>query len=179
MKSYKILIILSAIVLMSSCEKKANEYDPYSIEGKAPKKKTNSGAFEVDFKKTDANVKTVHVKLNNANGYDAIFDTGCSGMLISSLEMINLIKSRTISENDFLGYATSTIADGSTKYYKKYNIKEVTLTDKQGNQHTVRDVAATVMDNPGADILIGTAVIDNLAKKSYTVDLSKKVIRFD
>ena len=83
--------------MISACNSKKNEYDPYKINGKE-KKVDSKSSFEVSFKKTDANLKTIHVKLNN-NGYDALFDTGCSGMLISSLELMELIKTNTISRN--------------------------------------------------------------------------------
>ena len=69
-------------------------------------------------------------------------------------------------------------ADGTVIKNDVYNIREITITDKNGQSHTLRDIKATVVDNPGAEILIGSSVIDNLAKKSYTVDLEKKVIRF-
>ena len=39
--------------------------------------------FVIAYKQTNSGVKTVHVKLNDAASFDAIFDTGCAGMLIS------------------------------------------------------------------------------------------------
>lgn len=163
--------------MLSACNSKKNEYDPYKING-TEKKVDSKSFFEVSFKKTDANLKTIHVKLNN-NGYDALFDTGCSGMLISSLELMELIKTNTISKSDYVGDAISTIADGSQIKNPMYKIKKVTVVDNNGKEHVLTDIQATVVDNIGADILVGSSVIDNLAKKSYTVDLSKKVIRFE
>lgn len=172
----KILVILLAATLFTACENKKEQYNPYAIKSTAEKKQKNS--FEVDFKKTESNVKTIHVKLNDKNGYDALFDTGCSGMLISSLEFMELIKSQTITENDYVGVATSSIADGSKINNPIYNIRSVTVVDKKGEAHVLRDIKATVVENPGADILIGNLLIDQWAKNSYTIDLTKKVIRF-
>ena len=172
----KVIYLIVAVLMLSACNSKKNEYDPYKINGKE-KKVDSKSSFEVSFKKTDANLKTIHVKLNN-NGYDALFDTGCSGMLISSLELMELIKTNTISKSDYVGDAISTIADGSQIKNPMYNIKKVTVVDNNGKEHVLTDIQATVVDNIGADILVGSSVIDNLAKKSYTVDLSKKVIRF-
>ena len=98
--------------------------------------------------------------------------------MISSLELIDLLKSKTLTQDDYLGETVSSIADGTVIKNDVYNIREITITDKNGQSHTLRDIKATVVDNPGAEILIGSSVIDNLAKKSYTVDLEKKVIRF-
>lgn len=166
-----------AIALLVSCGQKKDEYDPYKITS-TKKEVKKSSSFEVDFKKTTANLKTIHVKLNGANGYDALFDTGCSGMLISRLEYIDMAKSGTIVQSDYLYDSKSTIADGTEIVNPVYNIREVTLTDKEGKPHTLRDIKATVVENIAAEILIGSAIIDNLAKNSYTVDLNKKVIRF-
>lgn len=176
MKRNIFCLLLVALTIVS-CNSKKNEYNPYAIKDTV-QKKAEKNAFEVNFKKTASNVKTIHVKLNNANGYDAIFDTGCSGMSISALELTNLIKSGTITSSDYVGDEYSTIADGSSVKIPVYNIREVDLIDKNGKVHSVRDIKATVMENIAADILIGSSVIDNFAKKSYTVDLSKKVIRF-
>lgn len=173
----KIFYVLFAIlVTISSCSSKKDEYDPYKISTKEKKVESKS-SFEVSFKETDSNVKTIHVKLNN-NGYDVLFDTGCSGVLISKLELVDLMKSGTLSETDRVGYVTSSIADGSLIRNPVYNIKKVTIVDNKGKEHTLTDIQATVVENASADILIGTSVIDNLAKKSYTVDLRKKVIIF-
>lgn len=179
MKKYKFLSFLTILFVFVSCDSKKNEYDPYALSDNSTKKQVETTAFEIDFKKTDTNLKTVHVKLNDANGYDALFDTGCSSMLISSLELVELIKSGTITKNDYVGDAPISIADGTQSKHPMYKIREVKIIDKKGKPHSVRDVIATVIDNPGADVLIGSAVIDNLAKKSYTIDFKKKVVRFE
>lgn len=174
----KFISILSAATLLFSCGSRENEYDPYAVTADSTAV-SNTSYFEVEFKKTDSNLKTVHVKLNDTNGYDALFDTGCSGMLISSLELVELLKNGTISSDDYMGDASVSIADGSVVKHPMYKIREVKMIDKNGKGHSVTDIVATVVDNPGADVLIGSAIIDNLAKKSYTVDLRKNLIRFE
>lgn len=165
------------VATLVSCNQKKNEYDPYKISS-GTKKEVKKSSFEIEFKKTETNVKTVHIKLNGTNGYDAIFDTGCSGMLISNLEYIGMQKSGTITQNDYVGTERNSIADGSVVENPVVNIREVTLIDKEGKQHTLRDIKATVVENIAASILIGSSVIDNLAKNSYEVDLNKKIIIF-
>lgn len=172
----KLILIILVLQLITACNSQKDEYDPYKINGKEKKMESKS-SFEVSFKKTESNLKTIHIKLNS-NGYDALFDTGCSGMLISSLELLELIKTNTISKSDYVGDAISSIADGSQIKSPIYNIKKVTVVDNNGKEHVLTDIQATVVDNIEADILIGSSVIDNLAKKSYTVDLSKKIIIF-
>lgn len=167
-------------ICISSCNQAKDKYDPYNTA--AAKDSTdiaNSSYFEVDFKKTEANVKNIHVKLNDANGYDALFDTGCSGMMISKLEWAELLKSKTLTKDDYVGESYVTLADGSVITHPVYNIHSVSVTDKNGNVHTLNDIYVTVAENPEADVIIGNAVIDNFAKNSYTVDLKNKVIKFE
>ena len=165
---------------MSSCNQAKDKYDPYNSETPMDSTVvTNNSIFEVDFKNTDANVKNIHVKLNDANGYDALFDTGCSGMMISTLELVELFKSGTLTKDDYIGETYVTLADGTGLTHQVYNIRSVSVTDRSGETHTLRDIRATVTENPAAAIIIGNAVIDNLAKNNYTVDLKNKVIKFE
>lgn len=167
------------MLLLASCNSKKNEYDPYKISGGKAKKEVSMTAFELDFKKTEANLKTIHINLNGSNSYDAIFDTGCSMVLISQLECVDLLKQGTLKESDETTPIKAGIADGTANYMKAYNLREVTVIDKNGKPHTLRDIVAAVAPNIEASILIGSSVIDNLAQKSYTVDLKKNVIRFE
>lgn len=163
-----------------SCNQKKEKYDPYKTsESKESIDISNETSFEVAYKNTDANTKNIHVKLNDANGYDALFDTGCSGMMISSAELFDLIKSGTITRNDYVGQSTVTLANGLQVEHEMYNIRSISITDKNGIVHTINDILATMEENPAANIIIGNAVIDNFANNHYTVDLKNKVIIFD
>ena len=173
----KLLSLLLTALVLCACDSKKNEYDPYKIDG-IEKDIESKNSFEVKFKKTDSNLKTIHVKLNNT-GHDVIFDTGCSGVSISTLELTELIKGNTLSKDDYRGTISVQIADGSVNEVPQYNINKITIVDTNGKEHTLSNIIATVEENPFAHILIGSSVIDNFAKKSYTVDLSKKVIRFE
>ncbi len=176
MKQFIPLMLLSVILV--ACGQKTT-YDPYNVSPQGDSIiSMNGDGFEVDFKNNESNTKTLHIKLNDVVSKDALFDTGCSGMLISYLEFLDLLKEGAISKDDYLGESQSSIADGSVITNARFNIREVSITDKNGISHTLHDIAATVVENPGANILIGTAVIDNFATHSYTVDLDNNVIRF-
>lgn len=179
MKKYHVILMLASIMLLASCDSKKNEYDPYKISGGKAKEEVSKSAFEIDYKEYGFNLKTIHVTLNGAVGYDAVFDTGCSGVSLSSLELLALMKQRTILETDKMPPVYTETADGTQQAKEVYNLREVTVMDKNGKPHTLRDIHATIEPNIQATLLIGGSVIDNLAKKSYTVDLKKKVIRFE
>lgn len=175
---FPILFLLG--ISFSSCNQAKDKYDPYNTGTSNDSTEiTNSSYFEIDFKKTEANVKNIHVKLNDAIGYDALFDTGCSGMMISELEKAELLKSKTLTNADYVGESYVTLADGSVITHPVYNLRSVSVIDRNGITHTLNDIYVTVAENPEADVIIGNAVIDNLAKNSYTVDLKNKVIKFE
>lgn len=172
----KKVIPVLALLILSSCGQNPNKvkYNPYEISPD----KTKTFSFEIPFKTTSSNVKTIHIKLNDVEGIDAIFDTGSSGLLLSTLEAVSLVKQGTLSNSDNLGQALSSIADGSVIINEQYNIREVSVTDLNGNVHTVSNVVATVVDNIEADVLVGNTVIDQLTSTAYTIDLANSVIRF-
>lgn len=179
MKKYVFMTLTVFGLMLSSCNSKKSEYDPYKIGGGKAKKEISKSAFEIDFKQTETNLKTIHINLNGNNSYDAIFDTGCSGVSISVIEAMDMIKQGTLNQDDEGTPISVQIADGTVTQKQVFNLREVTLMDKNGTPHTLRDIAATLEPNMEAAILIGSSVIDNFAKKSYTVDLKKKVIRFE
>lgn len=136
-------------------------------------------SFTVAFDETESGVKTIHLKFNEAASFNAIFDTGCSGLLISMQEAMSLVKAGTLSLSDRIGTQQSSIASGEIMENEVFNIHTVTIMDVNGKAHTLNDIPATVANNPGAPVLVGNIVIDQLAKKSYTIDLSRRVIVFN
>lgn len=173
----KRIIPIILIVLTCSCGHNQNrvKYNPYTI---SDNEGSSSNYFEIPFKTHPSNVKTIYVKMNDVSGTDAIFDTGCSGFLISLLEAQELAKHGTLTEYDERDASYSSIADGSVVLNAKYRIGEVSVTDVNGKVHSVGNVTATVVENPRADVLVGNAIIDQLATTSYTIDLVNSVIRF-
>ncbi len=176
---HKYIFLLLALVTLVSCGNKHKTYDPYALDGDSIVAEAKTNAFTVPYKRTDSNLKTLHVKLNDTNSYDIIFDTGCSSMSISLLEFKDLIKSGTINDSDIIGTQVSQLADGRKIEDLLLNIHSVTLTDSEGREHTLHDIQAVVTENQLAPMLMGSAVIDNFAKRSYTVDTQKKTITFD
>ena len=173
-----IIFLCACLLVMTSCEMSSNKtkYDPNEIDGNS--ESVSDYGFEVGYKLTESNIKTIHVKLNGSSGVDAIFDTGCSSMSISKLEYANLLKAEKISDADKVGNIVTTIADGSRISEPAFNLREVSIVDKNGKEHTAIDIIVTVTENPMADVLIGNSVIDQWAKTGFIMDFNKKIIRF-
>lgn len=186
------LLLGISVIGLSACNGGANyvpvsstnqEVSPTQIAESKPddnsKVKPTDYSFTVAFDETESGVKTIHLKFNEAASFNAIFDTGCSGLLISMQEAMSLVKAGTLSLSDRIGTQQSSIASGEIMENEVFNIHTVTIMDVNGKAHTLNDIPATVANNPGAPVLVGNIVIDQLAKKSYTMDLSRRVIVFN
>lgn len=103
-------------------------------------------------------VKYVSVKVNDI-GFEMIFDTGCSGALISVAEANYLYQKGKLTNDDFIGVAKSQIADGSVVEDMVVNLKEVVIND----QILCPNVKATVSSNINAPLLLGNEILDRLA----------------
>lgn len=116
-------------------------------------------------------VKYVAVKVNGV-GFEMIFDTGCSGALISVAEANYLYQKGKLTQEDILGTAQSQIADGSVVENMVVNLKEVIIND----QILCPDVKATVSGNINAPLLLGNEILDRLA--TIKIDNENETLNF-
>lgn len=121
--------------------------------------------------RNDNGVKYVSVKVNDI-GFEMIFDTGCSGALISVAEANYLYQKGKLTNDDFLGMAKSQIADGSVVEDMVVNLKEVVIND----QILCPNVKATVSSNINAPLLLGNEILDRLA--TITIDNVNETLNF-
>ena len=122
-------------------------------------------------------VKFVHVKVNGV-GWDMIFDTGCSGTLLSLSEARYLAEKGLLVEDDVLGTTQSQIADGSIVENMVVNLRKVSIIANEGVTIDCYNVPATVSSNIEAPLLLGNEVLDEVAY-DYTIDNTRKVISFN
>lgn len=121
--------------------------------------------------RNDNGVKYVQVKVNGI-GFEMIFDTGCSGALISIAEAKYLYEKGKLTEEDFLGTARSQIADGSVVENMVVNLKEVVIDGKV----LCPNVEATVSGNINAPLLLGNEILDRVA--AITIDNQNQTLKF-
>lgn len=105
--------------------------------------------------KENGGVKNISVKVNGI-GLEMVFDTGCSGTLISIAEANYLYQKGLLTENDFLGISKSMIADGSIVENMVINLEEVIIAD----QILCTNVEATVSKNIKAPLLLGNEILN-------------------
>lgn len=116
-------------------------------------------------------VKYVQVKVNGV-GLEMIFDTGCSGTLISLAEANYLAQKGKLTQEDILGTTTSQIADGSMVDNMVVNLKEVIIHDRI----LCSNVVATVSSNVNAPLLLGNEILDRVA--TVTIDNESETLNF-
>lgn len=130
----------------------------------------NSDVISIPFTE-QGGIKLLDVTINGV-GLQMIFDTGCSGALISMAEARYLYEKGKITEDDFIGVTKAQIADGSIVENMVINLKEVVV----GGEVVCPDVEATVSPNTNAPLLLGGEIINRFA--AYSVDNENKVINF-
>lgn len=165
-----LIVIVSLLVV--SCDKKKQYSNYITIDNEI-----NTGtSTEVEFEE-NCGVKLVHVKVNGV-GWDMIFDTGCSGTLLSLSEARYLASKGLLTEKDILGTTHSQIADGSIVENMVVNLDKVSIITKDGGSIDCYNVKATVSSNINAPLLLGNEVLDEVAY-DYTIDNINGVIHFN
>lgn len=177
-----ILVLIVLVLLSCAGGKKDNPvfYDSGDIESDSiayedsvsgsTQVESNGGKIAIPFEERGG-VKYVEVSVNGF-GFEMIFDTGCSGTLISVAEANYLYQKGYLTTEDYLGNSNSQIADGSIVENMVFNIREVIIGDKI----RCTNVTATVSANNNAPLLLGNEVLNRVA--SYTIDNEHQTINF-
>ena len=182
MKYNSIILILFVCMIISCGEEKKKpvfydsdietEIDSIGTEKSShdDNEMSYSDIISIPFKEKEG-VKYVNVSVNGF-GFEMIFDTGCSGALISVAEANYLYQKGYLTNDDILSTAQSQIADGSIVENMVINLKEVIIDGKI----LCTDVTATVSANNDAPLLLGNEVLNRVA--AYAVDNQNKTINF-
>lgn len=173
-KNDKYLIVCALLysLLFSSCVGKEKQSVYIDINTNTQYEKLT----EVPYREIGG-VKYVHVKVNGV-GWDMIFDTGCSGTLLSLSEARYLAEKGLLVEEDILGSTHSQIADGSIVENMVVNLRKVSIIANEGVTIDCYNVPATISNNINAPLLLGNEVLDEVAY-DYTIDNTRNIISFN
>ena len=163
------LIVFNLITFLPSCNGRKIKPEPLS-SSQYYAESDYDDVIEVPFKK-QSGVRTIQVKINDCAEFPMIFDTGCSGMSISVLELATLMKNGYISEDDLVGITQAQIADGSVISEAVVNLKKLKIGD-----YECRNVHASISENAAAPLLLGNGALKDV--KSFSVDDNAQVIKF-
>lgn len=156
------IMIMLSIVIFSSCDN-PQQTPPVNL--------SQARLVKVPFVERGG-VKVIPVKLNGVS-MDMIYDSGCSGIHLSFLELQQLYKQGCFSESDFVGTSYSSIADGSIVENGVIMLHSVEVAPGI----VLKNVEATVSLNQDAPLLLGNSVLDKVASK-IEVDNVGKTINF-
>ena len=172
MKNIMIMSALFGCLVLTACKSKPKQtYYDATFNDAEPDSNEAAGEATASFEdqpgeiisvpyEERGNVKYVDVSVNGF-GFQMIFDTGCSGTLISVAEARYLYEKGYLTEDDFLGVTKSQIADGSIVENMVVNLKEVII----GNKILCKDVQATVSANNNAPLLLGNEVLNRVCDR--------------
>ena len=161
MGKYILLLLFLPIVFSCNSEKKKPVYSDL-VETEKLDYAVGGEEIVVPFRNENG-VKYVKVSVNGI-GLEMIFDTGCSGALISVAEANYLYNKGKLTQDDILGSSQSKIADGSVVENTVVNLKEVVIND----QISCPNVKATVSNSIDAPLLLGNEILDRVA--TITID---------
>jgi clan AA aspartic protease (TIGR02281 family) len=127
-----------------------------------------SGSREEIPLKPEGKLFVVTVRINDTIALPFILDSGASDVQIPADVAMTLKRTGAISNEDFIGSQTYTLADGSQLRGDQFKLRELRL----GN-HVVRDVVATIGPVKG-DLLLGQSFLSRFG--TWAIDDTRHVL---
>jgi predicted aspartyl protease len=149
------------------------ELSPDIVQGPNPQRSlpsaqdTKSTPFMIAMENVGG-VYQVPIRINDTITLDAIVDSGATDVGIPADVVLTLIRSKTISSEDFIGTQTYMLADGSEVPSQRFMIKSL----KVGNKTLEKVVARIVSVN--AQILLGQSFLSRFS--SWSIDNNKHTL---
>jgi predicted aspartyl protease len=113
-------------------------------------------------------VYVVPLRFNGAITLNAIIDSGAADVSIPADIVSTLIRTKTLSDQDFLGVQTYVLADGTKVPSPRFLIRSLRVGNK-----TLENVTASIAP-VNADILLGQSFLGRF--KSWSVDNDRHVL---
>lgn len=158
-------VVAFILVLLGACRNE-KQAPPVKLPGQ-----NSENVIKIPYEERGG-VKVIPVKLNGVS-MDMIYDTGCSGVHLSLLELQQMAKQGKFSADDIIGVNYSCIADGSIVQNGEILLHSVEISPGL----VLENIKATVALNQDAPLLLGDEVLDNIAR-SVEVDNIAKTINF-
>jgi len=156
---------------------KRNRYQPESSNrstyrlARTSAQTREQGLNAIRLKKVSG-VYKIPVQLNDAVVVSLIIDSGAADMMLSPKVANILLRSGTLTEDDFLPRQVYRLADGSRKKHMRARLRSVTL-----GKRTFRDVTFSISDTDDSPMLLGQSLLEKLGK--FTIDYHNGVLLFE
>jgi predicted aspartyl protease len=119
----------------------------------------------------EGGVYVVPVRFNDMITLSAIVDSGASDVSVPADVVSTLIRTKTITDQDFLGQQTYVLADGSKVPSQQFRIRSLKVGDK-----TVESVVASIASVNG-EILLGQSFLNRFKSWSFDNEQHTLVLR--
>lgn len=117
-------------------------------------------------------VYKIPVQINDAVIVSLIIDSGAADMMLSPKVANILLRSGTLTEQDFLPGQVYRLADGSKKKHMRARLQSVTL-----GKRIFKDVTFSISGSDESPMLLGQSLLERLGK--YTIDYRNGVLLFE
>jgi uncharacterized protein len=119
----------------------------------------------------EGGVYVVPVRFNDMITLSAIVDSGASDVSVPADVVLTLMRTKTITDQDFLGEKTYVLADGSNLPSQQFRIRSLKVGDK-----TIENVVAGIASAKG-DILLGQSFLSKFKSWSFDNEQHTLVLR--
>ena len=117
-------------------------------------------------------VYEIPVTINGVLTIRFVIDSGAAEVFLARDVATTLMRTGTISEEDFLPDGLYTLADGSVQKLPRVLLRSVRIGDRE-----LQNVTCAISENISSPMLLGQSVLEKLGK--YTVDYSTESISFE
>jgi clan AA aspartic protease (TIGR02281 family) len=119
--------------------------------------------------KTQGGTYDIPVQINGVLKINFILDSGASDVSISADVALTLLKTGTVSDNDFIGTQEYKFANGSVATSKVFLLNEIKI-----GGFIIKKVRASISNSIDAPMLLGQSVLQRLGK--FTIDNSNHTL---
>lgn len=175
------LIIIAFLCFISCAHKSGHNRDRVNQHESSSTIKRNDRAQVRSERKVGGNTKVTMRKeggvylvpiIVNGLNLDFVFDTGASSISLSVAEATVMARQGKITENDIVGQAHFSDANGDVTVGTVVLLRTVQIGDI-----TLHNVEASIVDNIQAPLLLGQSALAKFGK--VTIDYNKNTIEFN
>lgn len=154
-----------------------HRYRPASVNATTPRlAQTSAWEKQRDLNairlKKVSGVYKIPVQINDAVIVSLIIDSGAADMMLSPKVANILLRSGTLTEQDFLPGQVYRLADGSRKKHMRARLQSVTL-----GKRTFKNVTFSIAESDDSPMLLGQSLLERLGK--YTIDYHNGMLLFE
>lgn len=159
---------LLALLSLGSCSESGHRKRRHQKEKETSGSSSSSSVIQMQ---KEGGVYTLPVEVNGLK-MRMIFDTGASEVTMSQKEAKELMNQGLLTEEDIVGAQQYAIADGSIVEGTRINLRTVKIGNKE-----VHNIAASVMPNQEAPLLLGQSVLSKFGTISVNYDKQQLTLR--